>query len=213
MDWLSYRLSDLILFSPQTYYRMFAQFHGLIWPGQVAVVASALMVPVLLWKGHFLRVAMLVMAAWCILVAIAFHANRYATINWAAKYFALLFVVQALALLWAARTYRARRPLSRFHGVVAAILFGFALGAPLFSRAAGRDWNQVELIGATPDPTAIATLALALLLPAKRWMLAAVPLVWCVIGAATLWALHSPEAWIPIVCSALAIAALLTRIR
>lgn len=203
-DWLSYRLSDLLLFSPRTYYRMFELYHQEIWPAQLLAVAVAVATLVLLrrddeWRG--VAIAGLLAACW-LWVAVMFHFRRYATINWAARYFGVLFLVQAALLVWLGVV---RRRLA-FGGrgdratwlapwllVIAVVL------PPLAGRAAGRAWNQVELVGLTPDATAVATLG-ALLLSSLRSprTLAIVPLCWCVIGGATLWALDSAEAAVPI---------------
>jgi hypothetical protein len=210
-DWLSYRLSDLILFSPQTYYRMFAQYHARIFPLQVVLVASAVALPLLVrsrWAPAG-RIVPAVLAAWWTWVAIAFHLSRYSTINWAARYFALLFVAQAVLLVWYA--IRETRHRAQQDNWVTWGLWLVAILAPVGSMLSGRTWNQVELVGATPDPTAIATLAFALSVARWRLVLAIVPLVWCGIGAATLWALDSREAWIPLLSSMLAIVFLARR--
>ena len=48
-----------------------------------------------------------------------------------------------------------------------------------------------------PDPTAIASVAvLALVRGRIRWLLLVVPVLWCGIAAATLWAMGAPEAWV-----------------
>ena len=210
-DWLSYRLSDLILFSPQAYHRMFALYHALIFPLHVVLVPSAIAMPVLMrrYPARAERLIAGILAGWWLWVAIAFHAGRYSTINWAARYFAVLFVAQALLLAWYATRHRQARPLPNYW--VSSALFIAAILAPLASLFTGREWNQVELVAMTPDPTAIATLAFAL--SASRWRagLAIIPLLWCSIGAATLWALESPEAWVPLLAGLFALGTLVSR--
>jgi hypothetical protein len=84
------------------------------------------------------------------------------------------------------------------------LLFAIA-GQPLLARLLGRPWSQAEVLGLAPDPTAIGTLGLLLLLrpgevarstPTRALLLApwAIPLLWCVIGGATLWTMRAPEA-------------------
>src|SRR5688500_4194404 len=101
-DWLSYRLSDLLLFSPRTYYRMFELYHEAIWPAQLLVVAMAVAIIGLLWRederGGVVIAAML-STSW-LWVGVMFHLRSYASINWAARYFAALFVAEALLVLW-----------------------------------------------------------------------------------------------------------------
>jgi hypothetical protein len=69
-------------------------------------------------------------------------------------------------------------------------LFAYPPIAPLI----GRPWTQVEVFGIAPDPTAVATLGILLAAERPHWGLLAVPLIWCAIGGATLWAMHSPDA-------------------
>jgi hypothetical protein len=201
-DWLTYRLSDFLLFSPRTYYRMFELYHAEIWPIHVVVLASVGVIAVLLrredeWRG---RVIAAVLAGWWLWVAVAFHLERYATINWAARYFGAGFAIQALLLLWISvvrgqlRFGFSRQP--EAYAAVALLLVAFVV-EPIAGLLTGRTWRQVEMFGVTPDPTAIATLALlALSTPRASRILAVLPVVWCAIGGATLWALGSPDAWV-----------------
>jgi hypothetical protein len=206
-DWLSYRLSDLLLFSPRTYYRMFELYHQAIWPAQLVALVLVAAILVLLRRDGARRdgarrgaaIAALLAACW-LWVAVAFQLRRYATINWAARYFAVLFVVQAAVLVWYGPirrrlTFRRPRPGATW---LAPTLFLLAVVLPpLAGRGADRTWAQVELIGLTPDATAVATLGLLLLArPRAPRALVIAPLCWCVIGGATLWALESPEAWV-----------------
>jgi len=201
-EWWTYRLSDLLLFSPRTYYRMFELYHAQIWPIHFVVIVSVVAIVVLLrrdgeWRGRVIAALLAVSWLW---VAIAFHLQRYATINWAAKYFAVLFVAEALMLTWLGVVRRRLRfSLSRESAPYMAVgLLLVALGLePIAGRIAGRTWQQVEVAGLTPDPTAVATLALlALAVPRAPRALLVIPVLWCVIGGATLWALGSGEAWI-----------------
>jgi hypothetical protein len=201
-DWLTYRLSDFLLFSPRTYYRMFELYHAQIWPVHLVVPGSLVAIAVLLRRKEELRgraIAGLLAASW-LWLAVAFHLQRYATINWAARYFAALFAIQGLLLLWQGVIRgRLRFELSResaAYGAVGLLLVAFVL-EPIAGLVTGRTWRQLEIFGVTPDPTAIGTLAfLALSTPRAHRALAVLPAVWCAIGGATLWALGSGEAWI-----------------
>jgi hypothetical protein len=200
-EWWTYRLSDLLLFSPRTYYRMFELYHAATWPVHVVVLASALSIVVLARRvdSWAQRTIAGVVATWWMWVGIAFHLDRYATINWSAKYFAALFVAQAILLVWygvVRAELRLELPRSR-RGKVAAGLLILAVLYPVFGMLAGRQWNQLELLGLTPDPTVIGTLALlAMSVTRAPRPLLIIPIVWCVIGAATLWALGSAETWV-----------------
>lgn len=204
-DWLTYRLSDFLLFSPRTYYRMFELYHTQIWPIHLVVLGSVVAIVVLLrsekeWRD---RAIAGVLALWWVWVAIAFHLQRYGTINWTARYFAVLFAIEAIFLVWSGVVRgRVRFRLSRAPAAYMAVgLLFFALVVePVAGRMVGRTWRQVEVFGLTPNPTAIATLALLALATARpHRALLVIPVVWCAIGAATLWALGSPEAWVVVV--------------
>ena len=167
-DWLTYRLSDLLLFSPRTYFRTFELYHLRVWPAQLMAIALALSMVILL-RGDADRralrgrlIAGLLAACW-LWVGIAFHLRSYATINWAARYFGYLFIAQAALFLWGG-VVRARLTFAwptRAAGRVALGLFVSALVLyPLATLAAGRSWQQVELFGLTSDATAVGTLGL-----------------------------------------------------
>ena len=201
-DWLTYRLSDFLLFSPRTYYRMFELYHAQVWPIHLVVLGSVIGVFVLLRREEEWRDRAIagVLAVWWLWVAIAFHLQRYAPINWAGRYFAALFAIQALLLLWFGvirRRLRFRLSPERAAYLTAALLVVALVLEPIAGRIAGRSWRQVEMFGLTPDPTAIATLAfLALSTARPHRALIVIPAIWCAIGAATLWSLGSAEAWL-----------------
>ena len=73
----------------------------------------------------------------------------------------------------------------------------------------GRPWRQAEVFGLAPDPTALATLGLLLLLlPSRcsRWLLWPIPLLWCSISGMTLATMGAREAWLMPLAALLAVA-------
>jgi hypothetical protein len=75
----------------------------------------------------------------------------------------------------------------RTGGVVAgAAVLLYPLAAPL----TGRNWAQAEFAGAMPDPTAMFTVGLLLVLPQRHraWLLA-IPLLALAVGWTTAWLL------------------------
>lgn len=184
-EWWTYTLSDLLMFAPRTYYRLFALYNAAIWPAQPAALSVGLALPFLL--RHRLLVAGILAGLW-LWVAWGFLYSRYATIHWAAPWFALLFVAQAVLLVALRPRFGVRR---RRAGLT---LFGFALiGQPLLGLALGRDGAAIELFGLAPDPTAVGSLGL-LLTAAPRWPLLFAPVLWCAVTGATLWAMEAPDA-------------------
>ena len=138
---------------------------------------------------------------------IAFLGMRYATINFAAKYAAWAFVVEAGLLAWTA----VRGGFDAPSGVIGRIGVGLVLFAvliePLSAPLLGRPLRQVELFGLTPDPTAVATLgALLALRPRRRWLLMIVPVLWCALTGLTLLAMSAKDWWIAPAVGVLAVA-------
>ena len=191
-EWWKYHISDFLLFSPRTYYRMIERYNEALWPAQVVtLLLGAVILWLLYWGRGRQRIASGVLAGLWVLVATAFLWKRYATINWAATYFALLFVVEALLLVRV--TFRPSRDVASKLGVGLFVvsLMLYPLLAPLF----GRGWRPAELFGVAPDPTVLATLGLMAVADGPlRWWAMAVPVLWCVFNGALLWAMGSPEA-------------------
>ncbi len=228
-EWWTYRPSDFLLFSARTYYRLFEIHNAALWPAQALAMALGGVLLWLAWRGGrgTSRAACAMVAAAWVFLAGAWFLWRYATINWAATWFGAFFVVEA-ALLFGLASARAcpalisrtpTRALSIRRGVGTALLLA-ALAYPLLAPLLGRPWTQAEVPGLMPDPTAIGTLGLLLLLDAGEerrlprvvrmaWMAAlwAIPVGWCLISGMTLWTLRAPEAIIPPALAALALVA------
>lgn len=199
-EWWTYALSDFLLFAPRTYYRLFELYNRELWPAQLLAVGAGGAILALLRRGGLgpgRAIAAILAACW-LWVAWAFHWQRYATINWAATYFAAAFAMQALLLVWTGvvRGGLALGPVDRTTRRIGTGIVLFALFAqPLAGPLAGREWSQVELFGLAPDPTAVATLGVLLLASDRvRWVLLVVPALWCAVTGATLRAMGAPEA-------------------
>jgi hypothetical protein len=210
-DWLTYELSDFLLFSPRTYYRLFELYNLAVWPGQIVAIGFGLAILVLWLRGGVGagRASGAILAACWAWVAWAYLLDRYDTINWAAKYFAVGFGLQALLLAWLGivRNRLAASPRMDVAGGAGLCLFVFGLMVhPLIAPLAGRPWLQAELFGLTPDPTVIATLGVVLAAERPSWRLLSVALAWCAISGATLWTMQSPEALVTPGAGALALA-------
>jgi hypothetical protein len=217
-EWWTYTLSDFLLFSPRTYYRLFELYNAAIWPAQIAAVVAGLAILALLcrpgpWQG---RVAAAILAVCWLWVAWAYLFKRYATINWAASYEAAAFALEALLLVAVGAiggrlTFGAKYSPARSVGIG---LFVFALVVqPLVGPLTGRAWSEVELFGIAPDPTIVATLGLPLAADRVRWELLIIPLLWCVISGATLWAMEAPDAWIMPSAAVIAVGAAMWKVR
>ena len=201
-EWWTYRLSDLLMFSARSYHRLFELYNQDIWPAQVVALLAGLAVMAGAVGGGAAAsrlVALLLGLAW-LWVAWAFHLERYAAINIGAPWFAAGFGLQGLMLLWMAAKPLPR--LIRFNASpvawVALALVSLAVAVyPLLPIHEGRYQSQGEVFGVAPDPTAMATLGILLLVRA-RWPLWLVPVAWCALSGATQMELGVPLAWLPL---------------
>ena len=212
-QWWTYSLSDFLMFSARTYFRLLELYNRAVWPAHLAAAAAGIAIVVCALRGGARagRIAALLLALCWLWVGWAFHAQRYATINSAAPYFAGGFAVQGLLLLWTGAVRRhellgGASGRARLGGV---LLLLAVLGYPLLAPATGRPWLQAELFGIAPDPTAAATLGFLLLSRRAGWPCWIVPLLWCAISGATLWTMHAPAAWVLPLIALLALLALL----
>jgi hypothetical protein len=216
-EWWTYSLSDLVMYSRQTYYRLFELYNVAIWPAQIVAVVAGVSAWALLRRADLRRgrlIAAFLALCW-LWVAIAFHAKRYAAINWAAVDFAWGFGVEAVLLVWTGIIRgrlvfdREGRPMAR--AGLAIFLFALAV-QPVAGLVFGRTWRQLEFFGLAPDPTAIGTLGLLLVAAGRtRWELIVIPAIWCVLSAAMLWAMKTPDAWIVAIGAALVTALAIAR--
>jgi hypothetical protein len=229
-EWWTYRPSDFLLFSASTYYRLFEMHNAALWPAHAAAFGLSVVLLWLVWHGGrgATRGAFAVVAAGWLCCAGLYFWVRYATINWAAVWFAAAFALEGALLLGLASSHACpalpeRAPGDRLGArrTVGAALLIAGIAYPVAAPLLGRPWTQAEVFGLAPDPTAIGTLGVLLLLEAgsgrclPRWLRAAwlwtFPVVWCLITGMTLWTLHATEAIVAPAAAALALLA--TRLR
>ena len=199
-EWWTYRPSDFLLFAPRTYYRLFELYNAEIWPLHIVALFAGVTILLLMrsriaWRGRL--IAVMLAACW-LWIAWAFHWQRYATINWAASYFAVGFAIEAALLIWIGvvrgRLQFADQGAAARAGVA---IFVFALMVqPPLTLLAGREWWQLEVFGVAPDPTVVATLGLLLAANRIHWVALPIPLLWCLVGGATLWIMNAADAFI-----------------
>jgi hypothetical protein len=210
-DCWTYDLTDFLLFSPRTYYRLFELYNESIWPAHIVAVAVAVALILAVRRNDGRVVAALLALAW-LWTSIAFHLDRYATINWAATYFAAAFALQAALLAWTG-VIRDRLDFIALRDVAARV--GFVLCAlalmaqPFIGLLFGRAWTQAEVFALAPDPTAVATLGVLLMARHPPWHLLVIPALWCIFTGLTLWAMEAPDAWVSPVATLLALVAAL----
>jgi Family of unknown function (DUF6064) len=195
-EWWTYSLSDFLLFSPRTYYRLFELYNAQIWPAHALASALGLIILVA-FSGVRARVIPAVLGALFLWVAWAYLLVRYDTVNWAAKYFAAAFAVEAVLLLITSLLPGRFRLDAGVFRTAGRMLFAFALIVqPLIGPLVlDRPWAQIEMFGIAPDPTVVGTLGVVVAASRQHWELLVIPLLWCAISAATLWTMESPD-WV-----------------
>jgi Family of unknown function (DUF6064) len=206
-EWWTYGLSDIVMFTRETYYRLFESYNRAIWPAHVLALGAGVGVGLLLRRGGARsgRIAAAILSATWLWVAIAFHARRYADINWAASYFSAAFALEA-ALLLGLGVVRGRLVFETIRtGGLALFVFALAV-QPLVGLLFGREWRQLEIFGIAPDPTAVGTIGVLLLAAGRRrWELLGIPLAWCAVSGVMLLAVNAPDAWLTLVPGAAAL--------
>lgn len=199
-EWWTYSLSDLLMFSKATYFRLFELHNADLWPAQLPALAVGIALLLCLARGGARSgraAALLLSLAW-LWVAWTYFAQRYATINTGAPYFAMAFAAQAVLLLWLASRRappRLREPIGALGKGALGISLLALVAYPLLAPLDGRPWGQAELFALAPDPTVAFTLG-ALLLWRAAWPFWIVPLLWCFVTSATLMELGAGQAWV-----------------
>jgi hypothetical protein len=199
-EWWTYRLSSFVLFSPRTYVRLIEHYNADVWPLQLVAMAAAIAIVLEArsQRSSASRAIALVLAATWLFVAWAFHIRRYASINWAAHYFAIAFAAQAVLLAWIGTVrgrlrFTAGASLQQRAGYV--IVIAALAGMPVAEWLAGRGWRELEWFGIAPDPTVVGTLGVLLLARERPpWSLLVIPLSWCAVNGAFQWALGLADA-------------------
>jgi len=202
-DWQTYRLEDFIPFTPDIYWRLLERVNETFWPLHILAVAIGLTALLLALRGNKRTALALLAPAW-LTSGIIFHLTYYAELNWAAPWFGWGFIAQAallLAIALFARSIKAQEPsrrVSTWIGTTVAMLS--LLGYPLIAATMGPGLSHAETYGLHPDPTAIATLGVLLLLlrSPTLWLALLIPILWCVIGSLTLIAIDATGALIPL---------------
>jgi len=201
-EWLSYSLSDFLLFSPRTYWRLLTAGNDYLWPLQLATVAigAGLAMSIRQTRPWFRSAAFLVLGLlWCF-IAWQFFWVAYAPINWIAPYVAVAFLIQAAAfVLYGVLSPGERKGQLAAAGVPATGLVAYGLFLhPWTPLLWDRPLVSADVFGTAPDATAIVTLGLILMQSrsAGRTMLLVIPLTWLTISSLTHLAFPDPQGWL-----------------
>jgi hypothetical protein len=211
----------MLPFSADQFFAVFADYNRATWPAPVvAYLAGAAALAAALrgggeWVGRGVAVALGAMWVW---TGLAYHWAFFATVNPAAKAFALAFLAQGAGLLWVGGRRGGLRfgpPRSRGEVVTGLALVGYAAVLyPLLGRLAGHGWPAAPAFGVTPCPLTIFTFGVLLLTRGRvSPALLAIPALWSLIGGSAAFLLGVPQDWMLPAAGVAGAALLLTRHR
>lgn len=202
--WLSYGLSDLLMFSARTYYRQLELANAAAWPLHLAAAAGGLLLAFCLLKPSPLRnriAALILGAAWAS-SGWFFIVSGFTAIHWARAYVTILFALTSALLAGIAATAHG---LSNAHPdawpawsrSAAALTLVATILYPALAPLSGRPVASAEIFGIAADPTALVTLLVAALTSSGWRLLAILPAaLWLAFSASILWAMGSGEVWV-----------------
>lgn len=203
---------DLVPFTVDQFFEVFARYNTVIWPVQIlAYLLGGLVALLLLRPSRASDIAiLLILAAMWAWNAIAYHLLSFAPVNPAARLFAVMFVAQAVLLaaapLFTREIVFKPRTTPAIAASAALILFSLIL-YPLWGYLAGHDYPAVPMFGVAPCPTTIFTVGVLILGEGKvtRWLMP-LPVVWSVVGGSAAFLLEVPQDYALAIAGAVALA-------
>jgi hypothetical protein len=175
----------------------FGAYNRALWPGALVlwIVSLLLVLDWLLRRRPNHRALTALLAVHWAWSAVAYHLAFFASINPAARLFAILFLAEAALLVWNG-IVRSRlqytRGLSSRH-VLAVAFSVYALIYPGLNVILGFEFPRVATFG-VPCPSTLLTAGLLLAVyPPPPWSVLAIPILWTMIGgsAAFLLGIHA----------------------
>jgi hypothetical protein len=200
-------------FTREQFINVFADYNNAMWPMQVfayllgVIMAGSLAVALVRAPrvtnkkiSYLIGFGLALMWAWA---GMGYHGLFFSTINTAAFFFAALFVLQALLLIYFTIRYRlefASTPgISRWIGwtlIVYALLI-----YPLAGILSGHRYPEMPMFGTTPCPVTIFTVGLFLLAqPRVPRALLLIPFLWSLLGGSAVFVLGVTQDWPLLFC-------------
>jgi hypothetical protein len=214
-EWWTYTLSDFLLFSSKTYYRLLELHNAALWPAHLAAMAAGVAILFLImrpspWQRPI--IGTLLALAWLSVAWFYFH-RRYQTINWTADYASIAFAIEAgLFILWATSRESFAAHVSRRGRFAMALVVYALVFQPLIGPFLGRSWAGIEIFAIAPNPTVAASLAIIAYVGSRlRWLMMIVPLLWCIVTALTEFAIGARDGTIMPILAILAVTLIFVR--
>lgn len=194
VDWLSYSLSDFLMFGPEVFLRLFIRINQDFWPWQGISVVMMLLIAGLLVRGDKLakRGTLLLLAVAWVWSGAGFLLTYYGPINMPAIWFGWAFILQGALMTVVALVWPwgggSMAPGGRWRAGIGWLMMVALL--PLLAVAQSGSWLAAAMFGIAPGVTVAASVPCFLVLPRRvRWLFLVLPLIWSLISAATLWTL------------------------
>jgi hypothetical protein len=171
-------------FSELEFMDVFGSYNTALWPAAAALWVASLAVLSLVLCGHRIdRVVSLLLAVHWAWAGIVYHFAYFAPINPAALLFGAVFLLEALLLGWAGLK---REPIRYAHERTARHMVGvalavYALAYPFLAMTIVQPYPSTPTFG-VPCPTTLFTIGFFFMSTPTFWRLAAIPLLWTVIG-------------------------------
>ena len=208
-------------FTREQFTNVFADYNNAMWPVQVfAYLLGVIMVVALVRARHvtndktnyLIGFGIALMWVWA---GIAYHGLFFSTINTAAFFFAALFVLQALLLMYF--TIRGRLRFAAASGISAwvgwALIVYALLIYPVAGILSGHPYPEMPMFGITPCPVTMFTVGLFVLAqPRLPRGLLVIPFLWSLLGGSAVFVLGVAQDW-PLLFCVLAIPFIVIRDR
>ena len=194
-DLFSYQLSDLLLFSEQGFLRQFELYNQWLSPLLWLFYVHGLWILMAMLRRQLktLRALLMITALLWLLCAYGYLWQYYAAINWMAKYFIVLFIIQATGITWLvlfSSQWHQAEPTQLEINAGAVLCGATFIVQPLIEFTAGRELTQLSVFAATPDSLACLTIAFMLCL--RLPFLYFIPLAaWLLFSSLTYAAMHN----------------------
>jgi hypothetical protein len=200
-------------FTREQFISVFADYNNAMWPLQIFAFLLGVMmagsVAVALVRGpivtnnktnYLIGFGLALMWLWA---GVAYHGLFFSTINTAAFFFAALFVLQALLLMYF--TIRRRLQFAVASGI--SLWIGWALIVyalliyPLVGILSGHRYPEMPMFGITPCPVTIFTVGLFVLAkPSVPRALLVIPFLWSLLGGSAVFVLGVAQDWPLLFC-------------
>ncbi len=185
----SYSIIDFMPMGPDVYGRLFERANTILWPWHILIVAFTAAIILLAWRKQNLWALRSCALLWC-WVGGFFHLYLFRELNWAAMYFGLGFIAQGMLMFIASfvdsdyQTSYRKKTIALFAASCCMVL------SPFLSLILPDKTFGVELVGLSPDATALFCIVITTL-TSRFWpWLSIIPVLWLLLSALISSSLH-----------------------